>query len=406
MGSMGARPAGQGHTGIRRIRRSRIAVVTVAAALAAGLQAAPATPVASASVETASVATSARATPVLRRPSHDGSSVTFRGRARPRTAVRLQVRGGGRWTEVAVRRSSPSGRFSMTLPAPRRPRVFRAVAAGRASQSRRVDLAPAAPSAPVDACGPRVQRADGSSYSCTFHDEFDGTTLDRTRWIAQDTALTGVFTGQGGCYVDNDRAIRVDDGTLHLTATIRDRMFLCRSPYAPFPTRSEVATVATTHRFAQTYGRFSARMRFSAATGGHAAFWLSPQDHAYGKWPLSGEVDVAEWFGNDATRVYPSVHYLGEDKSQSTGRECPVPGATTGFHTYTVEWTPTEMRFLYDDRFCWSHSWTPRNVRAPAPFDQPFTVVLAQIWGSGWAARRTTSPTTTTLDVDWVRAWE
>ncbi|MBM0125830.1 glycoside hydrolase family 16 protein [Pimelobacter simplex] len=391
MESVSARPAGRRF----RVRRSRIAVAIVVAALAASLLATPAAP-----------AADGRATPVLRRPVHDGTSVTFHGRARPRTAVRLQVRGDGRWATVAVRRSAANGRFSVTVPAPRRSRVFRAVAAGRASKSRRVGSAgPPAPAGLVDACGPRPQRPDGSSYDCTFHDEFDGTSLDRTRWTAQDTDLTGVFTGQGGCYVDNGRTIAVGGGTLRLTATIHDRMFLCGSPYAPFPTRSEVATVTTTSRFTQTYGRFSARMRFSSATGSHAAFWLSPEDHAYGKWPLSGEVDVAEWYGNDQTRVYPSVHYVGEGRQESTGRECPVPGATTGFHTYTVEWTPTVMRFFYDDQFCWSHSWVPTNVRAPAPFDKPFNLVLAQIWGSGWAARRLSSPRTSTLEVDWVRAW-
>jgi beta-glucanase (GH16 family) len=403
MESVEARPAGRRRL---RSRRGRIAVVTVVAALAVGLPPLPATPVAG--VPGAAAADEGtRAVPVLRRPTHHGTSVTFRGRARPRIAVRLQVRQEGSWATVAVRRSASSGRFSITVPAPLRSRVFRAVAAGRASKTRRVRRGSLpAPSAPADACGPRQQRADGTYYSCSFHDDFDGTTLDRTRWTAQDTALTGVFTGQGGCYRDNPRTIRVEDGALHLTATIHPRMFLCQSSIAPFPTRSEVATVTTASRFTQTYGRFSARMRFSAATGGHAAFWLSPEEHAYGKWPLSGEIDVAEWFGNDPTHVYPSVHYLGEGRQESTGRECPEPGATTGFHTYTVEWTPTVMSFSYDDQLCWSHSWVPTNVRAPAPFDRPFNMVLAQIWGSGWAARRLSSPTTSTLAVDWVRVWQ
>jgi hypothetical protein len=389
-----------------RFRQGRVAVVTVVAALAVGLLALPATPVAG-GPGAASAEAGARAVPVLRRPTHHGTSVTFRGRARPRTAVRLQVRGSGRWTTVAVRRSASSGRFSVTLPAPQRSRVFRAVAAGRASQSRRVrSRSVPVPAGQADACGPQPLRPDGSSYSCSFHDDFDGTTLDRTRWTAQDTSKTGVFTGQGGCYRDNPRTIGVEGGTLRLTATIHPQMFLCKSSIAPFTTRSEIATVTTTARFTQTYGRFSARMRFSAATGGHAAFWLSPEDHAYGKWPLSGEIDVAEWFGNDQSHVYPSVHYLGEGRQESTGRDCAVPGTTTGFHTYTVEWTPTLMTFFYDDQLCWSHRWVPTNVRAPAPFDKPFSMVLAQIWGSGWAARRLSSPTTSTLEVDWVRVWQ
>lgn len=283
-----------------------------------------------------------------------------------------------------------------------------------------LQLAPAAPAAqaqggtsavrqlvdPVDACGTRPQRPDGSYLSCTFHDEFDGTALDRTRWMAQDTALTGVFTGQGGCYRDNKRTISVGDGTLRLTSSILDQVFVCQSPYAPFPTSSEVSTVATISRFTQAYGRFSARVRFSAATGGHAAFWLYPQVQTYGRWPLSGEVDIAEWMGNDPSHVYPSVHYFGEDKSRSTGHTCPGPAASTGFHTYTLDWTPTVMRFSYDGQLCWSHSWTPTNVRPPAPFDKPFYVVLTQIWGTGSAARTSTSPKTATMTIDWVRAWK
>ncbi|WP_418060977.1 family 16 glycosylhydrolase [Pimelobacter simplex] len=402
---MGAAPSERRRT---RFRRRRIAVATVAAALALGLLVAPApaTPSAGVPQAAAAAAAHARAVPVLKRPVRAGTSVTFRGLARPRTSVRLQMRTSGRWATVAVRRSSAAGRFTITLPAPGRTRVFRAHAAGRASKSRRVrHVALPAASAPADACGPRPQRADGTYYSCSFHDDFDGTALDRTRWMAQDTARTGVFTGQGGCYRDNARTIAVAGGTLRLTATIHPQMFLCRSPFAPVTTRSEVATVTTSARFTQTYGRFSARLRFSDATGGHAAFWLSPEDHAYGKWPLSGEIDVAEWFGNDQTHVYPSVHYVGEGRQESTGRDCAVPTATTGFHTYTVEWSPTEMRFFYDGQFCWSHRWVPTNVRAPAPFDKPFNLVLAQIWGSGWAARRLSSPTTSTLTVDWVRAW-
>lgn len=404
MVSVGAAPSERRRT---RFRRRRIAVATVVATLALGLLVAPAPATPSAGVpQAAAAAAHARAVPVLKRPVRAGTSVTFRGLARPRTSVRLQMRTSGRWATVAVRRSSAAGRFTITLPAPGRTRVFRAHAAGRASKSRRVrHVAVPAASAPSDACGPRPQRADGTYYSCSFHDDFNGTALDRTRWMAQDTAQTGVFTGQGGCYRDNARTIAVAGGTLRLTATIHPQMFLCRSPFAPVTTRSEVATVTSSARFTQTYGRFSARLRFSDATGGHAAFWLSPEDHAYGKWPLSGEIDVAEWFGNDQTHVYPSVHYVGEGRQESTGRDCAVPTATTGFHTYTVEWSPTEMRFFYDGQFCWSHRWVPTNVRAPAPFDKPFNLVLAQIWGSGWAARRLSSPTTSTLTVDWVRAW-
>ena len=33
-----------------------------------------------------------------------------------------------------------------------------------------------------DACGPRQAKAGGGTWSCTFVDNFDGTTLNRAKW--------------------------------------------------------------------------------------------------------------------------------------------------------------------------------------------------------------------------------
>ncbi|GAA1536062.1 glycoside hydrolase family 16 protein [Nocardioides humi] len=267
----------------------------------------------------------------------------------------------------------------------------------------------AEPAAPSDDCGERPQKSDDTYWSCTFVDEFDGSTLDGAKWMPQQTWFSGMVGGDAGCYVSNPETISVGGGVLRLTSRRNLPPFTCVSPYGSFASRATVATVATRSRFTQVYGRFEARMRVPAErgiAGSHAAFWLYPQEHTYGVWPASGEIDVAEWFSARPANVYPSVHYEGEVPLLSSGGTCAIPTASSAFHTYAVEWTPTVMRFYYDDKLCFSHRWTPTRQTPPQPFDQPFYLVLTQVWGAAWNAPVAAMPDSSTLEVDWVRAWQ
>jgi hypothetical protein len=341
-------------------------------------------------------------------------AVVFKGRAKPRQVVRLQARGPSYWTTVGKDRASRKGAFRISVPYPDQPRTFRVVAGGKVSGTRKV--VPAAtstlkpkPPGPSDSCGVRPERAEGGYYACTFRDDFDGTTLDRSKWMVQETRISGMYGGSQGCYVDNDRTVGVSSGLLRLTSTILPEQFLCKSPYGSWMTNAEVSTVATRSMFTQAYGRFEARIKMPAeagTAGSHSAFWLYPQDQAYGRWPASGEVDIAEWFSGLPANVYPSVHYAGENTALSSGYSCRMPTSSTAFHDYAVEWTPSVMRFYYDGTLCYSHSWTPTGMTAPQPFDKPFYVVLTQVWGLGWNTRAAGMPDTSTLLVDWVKAWE
>jgi beta-glucanase (GH16 family) len=79
----------------------------------------------------------------------------------------------------------------------------------------------------------------------------------------------------------------------------------------------------------------------------------------------------------------------------------------TAFHTFAVEWTPTTMSFSYDGRLCFSHAWTPTGgLIGSQPFDQPFYLVLTEGWGAAWNAPTANTPLTSTMTVDWVRAWQ
>ena len=252
-------------------------------------------------------------------------------------------------------------------------------------------------------------KRSGLPYTCTFSDEFPGTTLDTSKWMVQETRFSGMTSGNGDCFANDPGIISVEDGNLALTVRKEPQPFTCTSPFGNFTTSSTAATVGTRDRFTQAFGRFEIRARFPATTapGVQSALWLYPQGHPYGAWPASGEIDIAEWFSAKPRRVYPSVHYAGEDPLQSTGYDCRIRTASSRFHTYRVDWKRRAMRFYYDGELCFRHSWTPdAPLTAPQPFDKPFYVVLTQVFGGAWNAVTPDTPESATLLVDWVRVWK
>lgn len=369
-----------------------------------------------------SITAEAAASPRLHRPDPGSTSIVLSGRAAPRAVVRVQVR-TSRWVTVRKVRATRTGAYRVKVPYPTRVRYVRALSSSRVSSTRAIRPRPKPAPVPTpatdpvptptpiedapapDACGPRPAKREGGHWECSFHDDFAGTELDKSKWLVQATSYSGMTSGNSDCYPDGDLGIEVGSGMLRLTSERLLTPFTCRSPFGDFTTSSTAATVATRDRFTQTYGRFAFRAKFpTRVAGSQSALWLYPQKHTYGAWPHSGEIDVAEWFGSRPDNVYPSAHYAGEVTAQSSGWNCAMPTASTEFHTYVLEWTPTLMRVEYDGKQCWSHAWTPTGLTAPAPFDKPFYLVLTQAWGWLW-----NSPVgdtrSSTLEVDWVRAW-
>ena len=367
-------------------------------------------------------AEAASALVTLAPPTSKPAAVVLRGKAPVGAKVRILRRTESGWVRVGADRANRLGRYRMRMARPEdRAWVVRAISSGTRSGKRRIypvpasadpprsALAPADPP-PVDACGEQPQKADGTRWDCSFVDEFDGTELNPNLWRVQETWLSGMTSGNGDCYVNDSKTIGQRNGKLLLTALFRDKPFICQSPFGAFETDSTAATVTTRDRFSQTYGRFAFRAKFpdsAGISGMQSALWLYPKGHPYGAWPKSGEIDVAEWFSSRPENVYPSVHYEGDDWQQSTGFTCAMPTSSTAFHTYVVELSPQEMRFYYDGKLCFRHSWTPAApLTAPQPFDKPFSLVLTQFWGSSWNAVTSETPQSATLTVDWAKAWK
>jgi beta-glucanase (GH16 family) len=252
------------------------------------------------------------------------------------------------------------------------------------------------------ACGgEQVPKAGGGYLTCTFDEEFSGTTVNAAKWAAPQG--TDFHSGIE-CFVPSPQTIGVANGALRLTINKSAKALMCGNR----STHYYSGMLTSAGRFAQTYGRFEIRAMMPTGPALQSALWLYPAQ-TIGAWPLSGEIDVGELFGKYPGDVLPHLHYLAPNGRKAPGTYCPVADAGTKFHTYVVEWTASSFRFLYDNKLCFAFSgWRPHSpLVAPGPFNKPFYINLtlamnkSQPWG---AAANTAWPSS--LYVDYVRVWQ
>jgi beta-glucanase (GH16 family) len=253
---------------------------------------------------------------------------------------------------------------------------------------------------PTSCGGQQIPRVGGGYLTCTFDEEFTGTTVNTAKWAAPSGAD---FHSGTECFVPSPQTIGVANGALRLTINKSVKAINCDNRYTNYYS----GMLTTAGRFSQTYGRFEIRAMMPTGPALQSALWMYPL-HPVGAWPLSGEIDIAELFGKYPGYVLPHLHYLAPNGRQAPGTYCAVANAGTQFHTYAVEWSASTIKFIYDGKPCFSFSgWRPHSpLVAPGPFNQPFYINLTlamnkqQPWG---AAAKTAWPSS--MYVDYVRVW-
>ena len=401
----------------------RLRIALIAAVVAIALVAAPgasATPRVTASIQLRGSELSVNGV-VLRHP-------TTRKRLTKWRAVLEQRGAAGAWaqligTTLAIHGKTQRFELAWSPPASATALVVRvAVLNGEhllaATRSQEVKVAPPAPTT----CGGEVPapKPGGGTWTCTFDDEFNTTTgdpsaLDLDRWIPQTTDNSDYSTGTFGadvCYENTPQTISVSGGALHLSVVRSSTLHLCGSYLTPYIG----GMVSTYQRFSQEYGRYEVRALLPAATtrGLQETLWLWPVDDAlYGGWPGSGEVDFSEFFSNDSGVDVPHLHYnynpLSVDAATSTNTVtnsgCPIVQGQ--YNDYAVVWTPGSFTITVNGATCLVDNYVPNGgLSAPAPFNQPFMVVLTQALGSGTNAfdpLLTSLPAT--MSIEYVRVW-
>jgi beta-glucanase (GH16 family) len=339
------------------------------------------------------------------------------GQRRRRAALALLVSASCLTVGLAVPAGAATSRWRRTTTTTAKPTTTTTAKPTTTTTAKPTTTTTAAPTTtttapPVDGTcgGTALLKADGSAWQCSFDDEFNGTSLDTSKWMVQTTAASGFHSGPE-CFVNTPNNISESGGNLNLTVRKEASKFTCQSSSGSYSTQYTSGMVMTYGLFSQAYGRFEVRAKLPAAKvkGLQESFWLWPDNpYKYGvAWPSSGEIDIAEIYSKYPDRAIPYVHYVSDGVDPNVTNNYCLIDDITKYHTYTAEWTPTAITITYDGQTCLVDSWNPKGLTKPAPFDSPFMVALTQALGIGDNAfNALTTPLPATTSVDYVRVWK
>jgi beta-glucanase (GH16 family) len=248
-----------------------------------------------------------------------------------------------------------------------------------------------------------LPKAGGGTWHCVWADEFDGTSLNRAKWLPQPTQGTGFSSNKQDCFMDSPNNVSVGGGNLTLTSRKEPAPFVCHDTSGDRTTQYTSGSVSTYGMFTPTYGRveFRAKVISGKVQGTHTAFWLFPQDLNGG--PGRGEIDVAEIYGIYSDRAIPYLHWAGSATDpNATNNYCMIPDIAD-WNTYVLEWTNTSIRIIYNGVVCLTNTYTANR----APWNRPYMLAVTQ--GLGWPGndfQPGVTPLPASTVVDYVRVWQ
>jgi len=228
-------------------------------------------------------------------------------------------------------------------------------------------------------------RAHSSSWTLTWSDEFssaDGSAPDPAKW-AYDLGGNGWGNKELESYTSRPQNVQIQSGNLVIIArqeTIRGTDGLIRDYTS--------ARLKTQNLFAQSYGRFEARIRIPEGQGIWPAFWALGNDVEHNGWPKCGEIDIMENIGSEPGINHASLHGPSSVAGHSdlTGTFVLPTGhkLADDFHVYAIEWEPGVARFYVDsiNYATFIRAQWPRGGQWV--FDHPFFVILNVAVGGRW----------------------
>lgn len=290
---------------------------------------------------------------------------------------------------------------------------------------------------------PETVRAQGYN-KVSFQDEFDGTSLDTSKWGYQYGCFDPAQRSQAQ-YTDSPDNVSVHDGHLSLTAR-----------YSPMKTKWDGSQVPrtckngdTTYDAPFTSGMITtktkdgkvlyaapgtgfyaeARVKLPTARPSWSAFWGTGTK---GGWPANGEIDIFESKGYDPSFLMSNIHTPRAGNPKKTQQHQGAMHGDTAtsqseWHTYGLLKTADAIEFYFDGQM--THRVKMSDIKGESnPFADPdnnLVLKLNQMVGGSYLAKhdnwadktfvdatkfaddyKSADGAGSTMYVDYVRVWE
>jgi beta-glucanase (GH16 family) len=241
-------------------------------------------------------------------------------------------------------------------------------------------------------------------WKLVWQDEFNGERLDYSRWEIEVNAFGG-GNQELQIYTDRKENVRVENGSLVIEAH--------KGTTAVQGTQREFSSgrLRTKNRGDWTYGRFEIKAKLPRGQGIWPAIWMLPTEDKYGTWAASGEIDIMEFKGQEPNRVWGTLHYGGAwPANKHSGDQYVLPSGdfTSDYHLFAIEWERGVIRWYVDDKLVQTQTkWSSTGGAFPAPFDQPFHLLLNLSVGGGFVgAPNDSTEFPQRMLVDYVRVYQ
>jgi len=238
----------------------------------------------------------------------------------------------------------------------------------------------------------RVRIINVDFANLVWSDEFTTGPLNASDWNYEQGA-TGWGNNELENYTNSIDNVHIDSGYLHITAL---------NPSGSSYTSGRITTQGK-REF--TYGRIEIRAKLPEGQGLWPALWMLGKNIPTAGWPTCGEIDIMELLGHQPFKVYGTLHW-NNNGHQSQGGQYDLQNGTfsSGFHNFTLIWTPSYFKWLVDSHQYLSFS---RAEVSQFPFDLPQFFIFNVAVGGNWPG----SPDLTTrfpqnMIVDYIRVYQ
>lgn len=250
------------------------------------------------------------------------------------------------------------------------------------------------------ACSNSLQSSSTSSapakagWRLQFSDEFDGSSLDTTKWsTCYWWATDGGCTNEGNKepqWYQPDEVLLSGNGILRLRAQQRSVVSSKGKTYA-----YTSGMIASHDKFAFTYGYAEIRAKVPKGKAMWPAFWLLPA-----RKDTPPEIDVLEILGERSSTVRMTLHYAN-DKGQdrTAGKKYSGPNFATDFHTFAIDWTPQRITWYVDGQ-------EQYQVDHDIPHEPMYLIANLAAGGAWYGYPDATTPLPAYFEIDYIRVYQ
>lgn len=161
------------------------------------------------------------------------------------------------------------------------------------------------------------------------------------------------------------------------------------------------ARLVTKGKFDFQYGKIEFRAKIPTGKGTWPALWMLGANIDSTPWPQSGEIDVMEHVGNQQNFIHSTLHYPNHSGGNAVTQKTELKTASTEFHVYSAEWTPTTIKFAIDDKVYHTFS-----NNSSLPFNHNFFIIMNMAIGGNFGGAIDPNLSEAVFEIDYVRVYQ